>query len=77
MKLHFNKNDKGDIQVQIEKGTILIDFDYLEMLKQLIQNNQIEPEWGNLNMDEKERLNDLLEKIKNAVKTGMDKPLDK
>ena len=77
MKLHFNKNDKGDIQVQIEKGTILVDFDYLEMLKQLIQNNQIEPEWGNLDMDEKERLNDLLEKIKNAVKTGMDKPLDK
>ena len=32
MKLHFSKNEQGDILVQIETGTILSDFDYIEML---------------------------------------------
>ena len=76
MKLHFKKNDKGDIQVQIEKGTVLSDFDYIEMLKQLTQNNQIECDWGNLDVNEQTKLNELLDKIKDAVQTGMEKPLE-
>lgn len=76
MKLHFKKNDKGDIQVQIEKGTVLSDFDYIEMLKQLTQNNQIECDWGNLDANEQTKLNELLDKIKGAVQTGMEKPLE-
>lgn len=76
MKLHFRKGDKGDIQVQIEKGTVLSEFDYIEMLKQLTQDNQIESDWGNLDMDEKEKLEELLDKIKTAVQSGMDKPLE-
>jgi len=76
MKLHFKKNDKGDIQVQIEKGTVLSDFDYIEMLKQLTQNNQIECDWGNLDANEQTKLNELLDKIKDAVQTGMEKPLE-
>lgn len=66
MKLHFCKNEKGDIQVQIEKGTVLSDFDYIEMLKQLIQDNQIEYDWGNLDIDEQTKLAGLLDKIKTA-----------
>lgn len=76
MKLHFCKDDKGDIQVQIEKGTVLSGFDYIEMLKQLTQDNQIESDWGNLDIDEQKKLNELLDKIKTAVQTGMDKPLE-
>lgn len=76
MKLHFKKNDKGDIQVQIEKGTVFSDFDYIEMLKQLTQNNQIECDWGNLDANEQTKLNELLDKIKDAVQTGMEKPLE-
>jgi hypothetical protein len=76
MKLHFNKTESGDIQVQIEKGTFLIAFDYVEMLKQLMQENTIECEWGNLDESEQGKLNELLEKIKGAVKTGMEKPLE-
>lgn len=76
MKLHFNKMESGDIQVQIEKGTVLIAFDYVEMLKQLMQENTIDCDWGNLDEQEKNKLNELLDRIKGAVKTGMEKPLE-
>jgi hypothetical protein len=76
MKLHFKKTESGDIQVQIEKGTVLDAFDYVEMLKQLMQENTIDCDWGNLDEQEKNKLNELLDKIKGAVKTGMEKPLE-
>lgn len=76
MKLHFIKTTEGDIQVQMDKGTILSEFDYIEMLKQLSQNNQIESDWGNLEDNERNKIEELLEKIKNAVKSGLDKPIE-
>jgi len=76
MKLHFNKTTEGDVQVKMEKGTVLSEFDYIEMLKQLSQNNQIDSDWGNLEDNERNKIEELLEKIKNAVKSGMDKPLE-
>ena len=76
MKLHFNKTTEGDIQVQMDKGTILSEFDYIEMLKQLSQNNQIESDWGNLEDNEKAKIDELLNKIKNAVQVGMNKQLE-
>ena len=60
----------------MEKGTVLSEFDYIEMLKQLSQNNQIDSDWGNLEDNERNKIEELLEKIKNAVKSGMDKPLE-
>lgn len=76
MKLHFCKNDKGNIQVQIETGTVLSEFNYIEMLKQLTQDNQIECDWGTLDKDERTKLKELLDKIKEAVSIGMNKPLE-
>lgn len=76
MKLHFNKTTEGDVQVKMEEGTVLSEFDYIEMLKQLSQNNQIDSDWGNLEDNERNKIEELLEKIKNAVKSGMDKPLE-
>ena len=76
MKLHFNKTPEGDVQVKMEQGTVLSEFDYIEMLKQLSQNNQIDSDWGNLEDNERNKIEELLEKIKNAVKSGMDKPLE-
>ena len=76
MKLHFNKTTEGDVHVKMEKGTVLSEFDYIEMLKQLSQNNQIDSDWGNLEDNERNKIEELLEKIKNAVKSGMDKPLE-
>lgn len=77
MKLHFSKNENGDILVQIEKGTILINFNYIEMLSQLIIKNEIEEsEWGNLDEEERMKLRELLRQITNAVKDGLEKPLE-
>ena len=75
MKLHFDKNDKGDILVQLEKGTTLIDFDYVEMIQQLMANNKIEVSWGNLETLEQNKLQELLNKISEAVKVGLEKQL--
>ena len=75
MKLHFYKNDKGDILVQIEKGTTLVDFDYVEMIQQLMTENKIETDWGNLETLERGKLQDLLNKIGEAVKAGLEKQL--
>ena len=75
MKLHFDKNDKGDILVQIEKGTTLIDFDYVEMIQQLMADNKIEVSWGNLETLEQNKLQELLDKISEAVKVGSEKQL--
>ena len=48
MKLFFKKDETGNITVQIQKGTAVIDYDYVEMLKQLIEKNEIEYDWGNI-----------------------------
>ena len=63
MKLHFCKNETGNIQVQIETGTVLSEFNYIEMLKQLTQDNQIECDWGALDEGERTKLKELLDKI--------------
>ena len=76
MKLHFSKNEIGDIQVQIEVGTVLSVFDYIEMLKQLTQDNQIECDWGTLDENERTKLQELLDQIKEAVNAGMNKLLE-
>lgn len=76
MKLHFIKNANGDINAEIEVGTVPIAFDYVEMLKQLSLKNEIEADFGNLEEVEKTKLNELLNKIRDAVQSGMEKPLE-
>lgn len=56
MKLIFEKNEKGDIEVQIQEGTNLISFNYVEMLKQLLDNNTIAEDCEFGNLDEEESL---------------------
>lgn len=76
MKLHFNKTESGDIQVQIENGTVLDEFNYVEMLTQLMQDNSIESNWGNLDEQEQNKMGELLGKIIDAVKAGMEKTIE-
>lgn len=76
MKLHFNKTESGDIQVQIENGTVLNEFNYVEMLTQLMQDNSIESNWGNLDEQEQNKMGELLGKIIDAVKAGMEKTIE-
>ena len=48
MKLFFKKDEIGNVTIQLQKGTAVIDYDYVEMLKQLIEKNEIECDWGNI-----------------------------
>lgn len=65
MKLIFSKTENGDINVLIQKGTVAENFSYLEMLKQLLDNNEIdEPDFTGFDETEKERIKELLNKIK-------------
>ena len=76
MKLFFKKDETGNITVQIQKGTAVIDYDYVEMLKQLIKKNEIECDWGNIEEFEQQKFIELLDKIKGAVDEGLNKPLE-
>ncbi|MBA6153702.1 hypothetical protein [Gelidibacter maritimus] len=64
MKLLFNKEDNNDITVKIQQGTVPVDFTYTEMIKQLLENNTIDDtDFGNLLDDEKDNLEEMLNKI--------------
>ena len=72
MKLHFNKNEQGDIEVKIQKGTDLVTFNYIEMLQLLLKDNTIEDcDFGNLDADEKAILAKMLQNISKAVDEGL------
>lgn len=64
MKLIFNKEDNNDITVKIQQGTVAVDFTYTEMIKQLLEDNTIDDtDFGNLSDDEKENLEEMLNKV--------------
>jgi len=66
MKLIFNKEDNNDITVKIQQGTVAVDFTYTEMIKQLLEDNTIDDtDFGNLSDDEKENLEEMLNKVSN------------
>lgn len=72
MKLFFKKDEQGEIVLDIQKGTIRTSFDYVEMLRQLLENNEIdEPVFENLDDEEVCKVKELLSRIKTAVDSGM------
>lgn len=77
MKLIFTKTENGDINVLIQKGTISESFSYLEMLKQLLDNNVIdEPDFTGFEEIEKERIKELLNKIKSKIDEANEMNID-
>lgn len=76
MKLFLKKDSDGNITIQIQKGTVFIEYDYVEMLKQLIETNKIECEWENIEDFEQEKFIELLDRIKEAVDEGLNRPLE-
>ena len=71
MKLFFKKDEHGEIILDIQKGVVRTSFDYVEMLRQLLEHNEIEePVFENMDDEEIAKVNELLNKIKNAVAAG-------
>ncbi|MCX4331297.1 MAG: hypothetical protein OSJ24_03760 [Muribaculaceae bacterium] len=77
MRLIFKKNYNGDIEVQIEKGTTLMEFNYIEMLRQLLEKNEISEEcvFEGLEAEEVSVLKKMLSEITNAVDKGLRTPI--
>lgn len=72
MKLFFKKDEQGEIILEIQKGVVKTVFDYVEMLRQLLENNVIdEPDFENIDDEEIAKIKDLLQKIKEAVAAGL------
>lgn len=77
MKLKFEKSENGDINVLIQKGTTMESFSYLEMLRQLLDNNVVdEPDFIGFEEIEKDRIKELLNKIKITIKEAKEINLD-
>ena len=69
MKLIFSKNDNNEIDVKIQKGTIVENFTYTEMVRQLItENNFEETDFGNLSVEEEGKIKSMLNKVSDVFK---------
>lgn len=68
MKLRFIRNQAGDIEAEILRGTTMEPFNYVEMLKQLMDSPEIEePIFEGLDENQQNKINELLGKIKETV----------
>lgn len=82
MKLVFNKEENNEITVKIQNGTILEEFSYIKMVKQLIEDNSLDDiDYGNLDEDEKSNMENMLKEIaeifdeeKDTDETKLDEP---
>lgn len=76
MKLIFTKNESGEITVQMQDGTIVVDFDYVNMIKKLMEHNEIELGFVGLEQQERDKIDELTGKITKAVKDAKEQPLE-
>tara|TARA_R110002074_G_scaffold284837_1_gene456580 strand:+ start:311 stop:568 length:258 start_codon:yes stop_codon:yes gene_type:complete len=69
MKLYFSKDDQDEIVVKMSTSTIQEDFSYVEMIKNLLNNNEFdETEFsGDFSDDEKSRIESMLSSINESI----------
>lgn len=64
MKLIFTKDTNNEINVQLQKGTIVEDFSYTEMVSQLLTQNVFDDtDFTNLSNEEQSKIQTMLNKI--------------
>jgi hypothetical protein len=64
MKLIFTKDSNNEINVQLQNGTVVEDFSYTEMIRQLLIHNVFDDtEFTNLSEDEQTKVKGMLDKI--------------
>lgn len=64
MKLIFTKDANNEINVQLQKGTVVEDFSYTEMISQLLTHNVFDDtDFTNLSEDEQAKVKGMLDKI--------------
>lgn len=64
MKLLFSKDSNNEIAVKLQNGTVIEDFTYIEMIRQLlIKNEFVDTDFGNLSETEINKIKSMLDKI--------------
>ncbi len=64
MKLIFTKDANNEINVQLQKGTVVEDFSYTEMVNQLLTSNVFDDtDFTNLSEEEQTKIQTMLDKI--------------
>jgi len=64
MKLIFTKDANNEINVQLQKGTVVEDFSYTEMVSQLLISNVFDDtDFTNLSEEEQAKIQTMLDKI--------------
>jgi hypothetical protein len=64
MKLIFTKDANNEINVQLQKGTVIEDFSYTEMVSQLLTQNVFDDtDFTNLSEEEQAKIKSMLDKI--------------
>jgi hypothetical protein len=64
MKLIFTKDVNNEINVQLQKGTIIEEFSYTEMVGQLLTQNVFDDTvFTNLTVEEEAKIQSMLDKI--------------
>jgi hypothetical protein len=65
MKLLFSKDSNNEITVKLQNGTVIEDFTYIEMIRQLLINNEfVDTDFGSLSETEINKIKSMLGKIK-------------
>jgi hypothetical protein len=73
MKLLFTKDANNEINVQLQKGTVIEDFSYTEMVSQLLVQNVFEDtDFTNLSEEEQTKIQIMLDKISSVFKEDED-----
>lgn len=69
MQLIFKKTADGNISIEIKDGLATIEFDYVEMIKKLLEDNQIEePVFeGEISNEEQAKVKEMLQKISDSI----------
>jgi hypothetical protein len=72
MKLIFSKKD-DEISVKLAIGTVVEEFSYTEMIRQLLKKNKFEDtHYSGLTVEEKNKMEEMLKKISKAIEEEED-----
>ena len=74
MKLIFSKDDNNEISLQLQRGTTVEDFSYIEMVRQLLEKNVFEnPDFvGSFSDEEQGKIQTMLDKISKILEDNND-----
>lgn len=74
MKIRFEKKENGEFTASVLTSTGVQDFNYIDMIKALLNKGNVEIEFSN-NIDENEKcqINEIIEKIKTLTSQTYEK----